>query len=58
MTDSRSIGQQQASHQHEERCQALRALLMTPLMTPQHADFAAVRRHADDLRAWCARETG
>lgn len=58
MTDSRSIGQQQASHQHEERCQALRALLMTPLMTPQHADFAAVRRHADDLRAWFARETG
>ncbi|MES3015805.1 MAG: TIGR02678 family protein [Pseudomonadota bacterium] len=58
MTSSRSIGQQQASHQHEERCQALRALLMTPLMTPHHADFAAVRRHADDLRAWFARETG
>ena len=58
MSDSRSIGQQQASHRHEERCQALRALLMTPLMTSQHADFAAVRRHADDLRAWFARETG
>ena len=56
--DSRSIGQQQARHQHEERCQALRALLMTPLMTPAHAEFAAVRRHADDLRAWFARETG
>ena len=57
-TDSRSIGQQQAQHQHEERCQALRALLMTPLMTPAHAEFAAVRRHADELRAWFARETG
>ena len=57
-SDSRSIGQQQARHQHEERVQALRALLMTPLMTPAHAEFAAVRRHADDLRAWFARETG
>lgn len=57
-TDSRSIGQQQAHHQHEERCEALRALLMTPLMTPAHAGFAAVRRHADELRAWFARETG
>lgn len=58
MADSRSIGQQQAQHQHEERSQALRALLMIPLMTPAHAEFAAVRRHADDLRAWFARETG
>ena len=58
MVDSRSIGQQQAQHQHEERSQALRALLMVPLMTPAHAEFAAVRRHADDLRAWFARETG
>ena len=58
MVDSRSIGQQQARHQHEERSQALRALLMTPLMTTTHAEFAAVRRHADDLRAWFARETG
>ena len=57
-TDSRSIVAQQAHHQHEERCQALRALLMTPLMTPAHAEFAAVRRHADELRAWFARETG
>lgn len=58
MVDSRSIGQQQAQHQHEERSQALRALLMAPLMTPAHAEFAAVRRHVDDLRAWFARETG
>ncbi|MDO8442634.1 MAG: TIGR02678 family protein [Polaromonas sp.] len=58
MVDSRSIGQQQAQHQNEERSQALRALLMAPLMTPAHAEFTAVRRHADDLRAWFARETG
>lgn len=58
MVDSRNIGQQQAQYQHEERSQALRALLMTPLMTPDHAEFPAVRRHADDLRAWFARETG
>ena len=31
---------------------------MTPLMTPVHPSFGAVRRHADDLRAWFARETG
>jgi uncharacterized protein (TIGR02678 family) len=31
---------------------------MSPLMTPAHASFASVRRHADDLRAWFARETG
>ena len=57
-SDSRSIGRQQAQHRNEERCQALRALLMTPLMTPVHESFGAVRRHADDLRAWFARETG
>lgn len=57
-TDSRSIVAQQARYQHEERCLALRALLMTPLMTPAHAEFAAVRRHADELRAWFGRETG
>lgn len=31
---------------------------MTPLMTPAHGEFATVRRHADELRAWFARETG
>jgi len=56
--DSRSIGQQQARYRREELCGALRALLMTPLMTPAHGEFAAVRRHADELRAWFARETG
>lgn len=56
--DSRSIGQQQERYRREEFCAALRALLMAPLMTPAHGDFAAVRRHADELRAWFARETG
>ncbi len=56
--DSHNIGQQQARHLLDERSEALRALLMTPLMTPAHAEFAAVRRHADELRAWFARETG
>jgi uncharacterized protein (TIGR02678 family) len=58
MTDTRNIARQQSRHREDERIQALRALLMTPLMTPTHADFAAVRRHADELRAWFARETG
>ncbi|WP_218508585.1 TIGR02678 family protein [Variovorax sp. dw_308] len=58
MTDTRQIARQQQHHRDDERCQALRALLMTPLMTPAHEEFAAVRRHADDLRAWFARETG
>ena len=31
---------------------------MTPLMTPAHDAFGAVRRHADELRSWFARETG
>jgi uncharacterized protein (TIGR02678 family) len=58
MTDTRNIARQQSRHREDERIQALRALLMTPLMTSAHADFAAVRRHADELRAWFARETG
>jgi uncharacterized protein (TIGR02678 family) len=49
---------QQARHLREEFCGALRALLMTPLMTPAQGEFAAVRRHADGLREWFARETG
>ena len=54
--DSRSIGTHQARHQREEMSNALRALLMSPLMTSAHSDFAAVRRHADSLREWFARE--
>jgi len=47
------------SQQHaEERERALRALLMQPLLPASDPDFAVVRRHAEYLRAWCARETG
>ncbi|HEX2824759.1 MAG TPA: TIGR02678 family protein [Burkholderiales bacterium] len=45
-------------HRVDEREQALCALLMRPLMTAAHSQFAAVRRHADFLRGWLARETG
>jgi uncharacterized protein (TIGR02678 family) len=56
--DSRSIGQQQRRFQNEEFRSAVRALLMTPLMSPAHDDFPSVRRHADALRDWFSRETG
>lgn len=56
--DSRAIGERQAQHRQEEYRGALRALLMQPLMTSDHPEFAAVRRHADALRAWFAREAG
>lgn len=56
--DSRAIDDRQTQHRQEEYRNALRALLMQPLMTSRHAEFAAVRRHADGLRAWFARETG
>lgn len=42
----------------EERQRALRALLARPLMREDHAAFSLVRRHADDLRDWFARECG
>lgn len=41
-----------------EREQALRALLMQPLLPAHDPDFARVRRHAAYLREWLARETG
>jgi uncharacterized protein (TIGR02678 family) len=56
--DSRGIGEQQQRRQREEFRDGARALLMTPLLTPEHEDFAAVRRQADTLRDWFARETG
>lgn len=56
--DSQEIGRLQARHQREEFATALRALLMTPLMTPAHEAFGAVRRHADELREWFTREAG
>jgi uncharacterized protein (TIGR02678 family) len=56
--DDHGLGERQQRFQREEMRAALRALLMTPLMDSGHEDFAAVRRHADRLREWFARETG
>lgn len=56
--DDDGLGERQQRFQREEMRAALRALLMTPLMDSGHEDFAAVRRHADRLREWFARETG
>lgn len=56
--ESHAIGDRQAQHRQEEYRDAMRALLMCPLMTSDHPYFAAVRRHADRLRTWFARETG
>ncbi|HEY1934420.1 MAG TPA: TIGR02678 family protein [Acetobacteraceae bacterium] len=56
--DSRSIGEQQQQHRRQEFRTAVRAVLMTPLMSAGHPDFPTVRRQADTLREWFARETG
>jgi uncharacterized protein (TIGR02678 family) len=56
--DARSIERHQQRQQREEFRQALRALLMTPLMDVSHEALPMVRRHADALREWFARETG
>lgn len=45
-------------HHEEERRDALRALLMRPLMTAADPAFAAVRRHAGELRDWFSQSTG
>lgn len=42
----------------EERERALRTLLMRPLLAEGHPQLALVRRHAQYLRDWFARETG
>lgn len=55
---SQRIEELQARQQREEQRMALRALLMQPLMSAEHAEFPAVRRHAESLREWFARETG
>jgi uncharacterized protein (TIGR02678 family) len=57
-TDSHNIGQQQRQFQKEELRSAVRAMLMTPLMSLDHDDFPAVRRQADALRDFFGRETG
>ena len=45
-------------HRDEERRDALRVLLMQPLMTAAHPAFAAVRRHASELRDWFSQAAG
>ncbi len=44
--------------QEEERERALRALLMRPLMPAADPALESVRRHAEYMREWFARETG
>ncbi|HWK49153.1 MAG TPA: TIGR02678 family protein, partial [Steroidobacter sp.] len=56
--DSRRIGDIQRAFQQDEFRRGLRALLMCPLMTPEHEDFPAVRRQAERLRDWFSREAG
>lgn len=55
---SQHIGELQARQQRDECRIGLRALLMQPLMPPSHEDFPAVRRQADKLLDWFAREPG
>ncbi|ROU08020.1 TIGR02678 family protein [Lysobacter enzymogenes] len=55
---SRSVGEWQQTQRHDEFRRALRALLMWPLMAPTHSEFPAVRRQAERLREWFAREAG
>ena len=52
------VGEAQQRHQREEFRAAVRALLMQPLLGPQHKHFLAVRRQANRLRDWFAREAG
>jgi uncharacterized protein (TIGR02678 family) len=55
---SRSLSTALELQRADERRRALRALLMQPLLTARDEDFALVRRHADVLRVFLARETG
>ncbi|HCD6626289.1 TPA: TIGR02678 family protein [Pseudomonas aeruginosa] len=55
---TRHVGETQKAQQQDEFRRALRSLLMCPLMPPGHTDFPAVRRQAERLREWFARETG
>jgi len=47
-----------ARHREDERRDALRALLMCPLMTASHPVFHAVRRHERELRDWFSQAAG
>jgi uncharacterized protein (TIGR02678 family) len=58
----REILRQQETQDHAERKEAVRALLMRPLLTPTTAEareaLRLVRRHSTYLREWFAREAG
>lgn len=56
--DSGSIDRRQQSQQRDEFRTAVRALLMAPLMSPAHENFAAVRRQSSALQEWFAHEAG
>ncbi len=51
-SEGQRIAQQQRRQQTDETRTALRALLMQPLMGPQHEALPLVRRHAQALRDW------
>ncbi|WP_081740929.1 DUF2398 family protein [Hyphomicrobium sp. 802] len=56
------ILRQQETQEYAERREAVRALLMRPLLTPTTAEareaLRLVRRHSAYLREWFAREAG
>ena len=52
------MAQQQQRQQHDEARSARRALLMQPLMGPQHEALPLVRRHAQTLRDWFWAQAG
>lgn len=56
--DAHAVRDVLSRHHDEERRDALRALLMSPLMTAADPAFGAVRRHADALRDWFSQTTG
>lgn len=56
--DGLRIAQQQRRQQQDETRTALRALLMQPLMGPQHEALPLVRRHAQALRDWFWAQAG
>ena len=60
--DGRDILRHQETQEHAERKEAVRALLMRPLLTPTTAEtreaLRLVRRHSKYLREWFAREAG
>lgn len=54
----RAVGEWQQAQQQDEFRRALRAVLMRPLMSQADPEFLAVRRQAERLRDWFAREAG